>query len=153
MTLAVDVTYDITVLRVVIDTDVMVAAFDSPTGASRRLLLDVLDGNARLLMSTALILEYEAVLTRRAILEMIGLEATEVLEVLDELAAVCWPVGFDYRWRPAVADPDDDLVVETAVNGSADVIATFNLADMSAAAGRFGIAVERPAAVLKRIRR
>jgi len=139
-------------LRVVLDTDVVVAAFDSPHGASRQLLLDVLDGKVSMLLSTSLILEYEAVLTRPRILRMIGIDATEVLEVLDELALCCVPVAFDYRWRPAADDPDDDLVLETAVNGSADVIATFNIADMSTAAARFSIAVERPATVLRRLK-
>jgi hypothetical protein len=60
------------------------------------------------------------------------------------------PVALDYRWRPVAADPDDDIVVETAVNGGADVIATFNIDDMHAGAARFGFAAERPAAVLQR---
>ncbi len=47
---------------------------------------------------------------------------------------------------------DDNLVLETAINGNADVIASFNIGDMAAGAARFGIAVERPASVLKRIR-
>jgi predicted nucleic acid-binding protein len=50
------------ILRIVIDTDVMVAAFDSPTGASRQLLMEVLDGNVCLSMSTGLLFEYETVL-------------------------------------------------------------------------------------------
>ncbi|MBI1779147.1 MAG: putative toxin-antitoxin system toxin component, PIN family [Proteobacteria bacterium] len=130
----------------------MVAAFDSPRGASRQLLLDLLDGQAHLLLSTALLLEYEKVLTRPRMLDMIGLSLEEVLAVLDELAEICDPVPFDYRWRPLAADPDDDLVLETAINGGADAIATFNIRDMAAAGARFGIAVERPAAVLRRIR-
>ena len=71
--------------------------------------------------------------------------------MLDELAGLCVPVTFDYRWRPQARDPDDDLVLETAINGAADVIASFNVADMHAGAQRFGIAVERPAAVLERM--
>jgi len=130
----------------------MVAAFDSPTGASRQLLLDVLDGKATLLLSVSLLLEYEGVLTRPSVLKMIGVDTDEVLGVLDELVGICVPVVFDYRWRPAARDPDDDLVLETAINGQADVIATFNLADMAGGAARFGIAVERPGAVLRRIR-
>jgi hypothetical protein len=61
-------------------------------------------------------------------------------------------VAFDYRWRPVARDADDDLVLETAVNGNADAIASFNVGDMAAGAARFGIAVERPASVLRRIR-
>lgn len=139
-------------LRTVIDTDVMVAAFESALGASRQLVLDVLDGRAELLLSVNLMLEYEAVLTRETSLARSGLAAADVLEALDDLARWCEPIVFDYRWRPAARDPDDDMVLETAINGSADVIATFNVADMSAAAARFGIAVEPPSMVLRRIR-
>lgn len=139
-------------LRLVLDTDVMVAAFDSPTGASRQLLMDVLDGRGQLLLSTNLLLEYEAVLTRPAVLAMVGIEAEAVRAVLDELAGVCIPVALDYRWRPVAADPNDDMVIETAINGGASVIATFNLGDMRAGARSFGLAVERPATVLRRLR-
>ncbi|WP_245624495.1 putative toxin-antitoxin system toxin component, PIN family [Belnapia moabensis] len=140
------------VVRVVLDTDVMVAGFASAAGASRRLLLAALDGELRLLLSTPLILEYEAVLTRVSVLEMTGISAEEVLAVLDEVASICVPVAFDFRVRPGARDPDDDLVLETAVNGGADVIATFNLADLRDGAARFGIPVERPADVLRRMR-
>jgi hypothetical protein len=97
-------------------------------------------------------LEYEAVLTRPNVLKLIGIGAEEVLAVLDELAGLCVPVAFDFRWRPTAADADDDVVLETAINGNADVIASFNVRDMAAGAARFGIAVERPASVLRRIR-
>jgi len=139
-------------LRLVLDTDVLVAAFDSPTGASRQLVLEVLDGNGCLLMSTGLLLEYEAVLTRPTVLRMIGVDSAAVLSVLDELAGLCVPVALDYRWRPVAEDPNDDMVIETAINGGADVIATFNIGDMRAGAERFGVAVERPASVLRRLR-
>lgn len=136
-------------LLIVLDTDVLVAAFDSPTGASRRLVLAVFDGAVKLLMSTGLLLEYEAVLTRPTVLRMIGIESAAVL---DELAGVCVPVALDYRWRPVALDPDDDMVIETAINGGADAIATFNIGDMHAGAERFGIRVERPATILRRMR-
>jgi putative PIN family toxin of toxin-antitoxin system len=141
------------ILRIVIDTDVMVAAFESAYGASRQLVVDVLDGRAILLLSTSLMLEYEDVLTRPETLARSKLTVAEVLEVLDELARLCTPVAFDYRWRPAARDADDDLVLETAINGSADVIASFNTRDMITGAQTFGIPVERPAVVLRRIRR
>ena len=83
---------------------------------------------------------------------MIGIETAAVCEVLDELAGLCIPVALDFRWRLAARDPDDDMVVETAINGGADAIVTFNIGDMQAAARRFGIAVERPAVLLRRIR-
>jgi putative PIN family toxin of toxin-antitoxin system len=147
-----DVTYDIDMLKLVLDTDVMFAAFDSPAGASRRLLLEVLDARAHLLLSTTLLVEYEAVLTRAGNLARFGICTADVLSVLDEIAGLCMPVAFDYRWRPGAADPDDDLVLETAVNGAADVIVSFNLADLATSAARFGIPVERPKDALRRLR-
>jgi putative PIN family toxin of toxin-antitoxin system len=139
-------------LRIVLDTDVLIAAFDSPPGASRQLLLEILDGKVRLLMSTSLLLEYEAVLTHSEVLDMIGIDSAAVMSVLDELTGLCIPVALDYRWRPVAADPDDDMVIEVAINGGADAIATFNIRDMHAGAARFDVAVERPAAILRRLR-
>ncbi|MFX8984344.1 hypothetical protein ABTN17_20360, partial [Acinetobacter baumannii] len=40
-------------------------------------------------------------------------------------------------WRPQSPDAGDDLVIEAAVNGVADVIATYNLRDLRAPAARF----------------
>ena len=138
-------------LRLVLDTDVVFAAFHSPAGASRRLFLEILDGKALLLLSATLMVEYEAVLTRPGNLKKFGIGVADVLSVLDEIAGLCVPVAFDYRWRPGAADPDDDLVLETAINGAANAIASFNLADMRASAAPFGIAVERPVDILRRI--
>lgn len=139
--------------RLVIDTDVMVAALESEAGASRRVLEAVLRGEVHLLLSTALMVEYEAVLTRPETLARSGLSASDTWKILDELARICRPVVFDYRWRPLAADVDDDFVVETAINGAAEVIASFNIRDMTAGAAMFGIAVERPAVILRRMRR
>lgn len=138
--------------RLVLDTDVMFAAFHSAGGASRQLLLEVLDGKAELLVSTTLMIEYEAVLTRPLNLEKFAIDVADVLEVLDEIAAICTPVAFSYRWRLSAGDADDDLVLETAINGMADAIASFNLADMVTGAAPFGIPVERPIQTLKRLR-
>jgi putative PIN family toxin of toxin-antitoxin system len=139
-------------LRVVLDTDVVVAGFASGNGASRRLLMAALDEEIRLLLSTPLLIEYEAVLTRPAVLAMAGVSAEEVAAALDEFVILCVPVALDYRWRPQARDPDDDLVLETAINGGADVVASFNVADMRAGARRFGIPVERPDVVVRRMR-
>lgn len=147
-----DVIYDMTVYKVVLDTDVMVAAFQSAAGASRQLLLDALDHRYELLLSVPLILEYEAVLTRPLHLADAGVEERDVVDVLDEIVGLCIPVVFDYRWRPSGADRDDELVVETAINGQADMIATFNTRHMQNACRQFGIVAERPALCLRRIR-
>jgi len=53
--------------------------------------------------------------------------------------------------RPHLADPGDELVLETAVNGGADMIATFDLRHLAAAAAGFGIAVARPGTIVRRL--
>ena len=55
-------------MRLVLDTDVMVAAVQSPTGASRRLLLAGVDGQFEIAVSVPLMLEWEAVLKRPNVL-------------------------------------------------------------------------------------
>jgi predicted nucleic acid-binding protein len=56
-----------------------------------------------------------------------------------------------YLWRPTLPDVNDDMVLETAVNGRADGIVTFNLGDFLLAAKQFGIAVMRSAEAVKRL--
>jgi predicted nucleic acid-binding protein len=58
-----------------------------------------------------------------------GVTESEVRDILDELARVCIPVRLAYLWRPRLKDANDDMVLETAANGNADAIITFNLAD------------------------
>ena len=133
----------------VVDTDVLFAAFDSPHGASRQLLGAVLDGKAVMAASVTLMVEYEAVLTRPANLVRFGLGREEVCEALDDLASLIRPVGIDVLWRPVANDPDDDHLIETAINGGVSLIASFNLSDMRTPAARFGITVARPADILR----
>jgi putative PIN family toxin of toxin-antitoxin system len=101
-------------LRVVIDTDVLVAAFLSPEGASRQLILDALDKKFALLLSTSLLLEYESVLRRPQHLARAAATEADVTEILDALAGICVPVVFDYNWRPTGAHADDELVIGCA---------------------------------------
>jgi putative PIN family toxin of toxin-antitoxin system len=136
----------------VLDTDVMVAALRSDRGASRQLLLAALDRQFELLLSVPLILEYEAVLTRPEHLAACGLSAAEVGRVLDELAAVARPVRLTFRWRPRLSDPDDDMVLETAINGGASTIVTFNQRDFVSGTIGFNCAVIPPATALQQIR-
>ena len=140
-------------MRYVLDTNVVVAAFRSAFGASRQLLLGALDGHFELLLSVPLTLEYEAVLTRPEQLAAMGGRRSEVLALLDDIVAVATPVRFSFRWRPALFDRGDDMVLETALNGAADAIVTFTLSDFVLVPERFHCAVLSPAQVLERLRR
>jgi len=131
-------------VRLVLDTDVVVAAFRSDRGASRRLLLAALDREMTMLASVPLMLEYESVLKRPEHLAAIGLTTDEVDTVLDAVALVIEPVRLAFLWRPRLRDPNDEMVLETAVNGRADRLVTFNLRHLAEAAREFGLRVGRP---------
>jgi putative PIN family toxin of toxin-antitoxin system len=138
--------------RYVLDTDVIVAALRSSQGASRQLLLAALNKRFELLLSVPLILEYEAVLTRAEHLVACGLNSAEVGQVLDDLAAVAEPVKIVFRWRSNLPDPDDDMVLETAINGHADAIVTFNMRHFEPASRSFDCAVLLPRDALQQMR-
>jgi putative PIN family toxin of toxin-antitoxin system len=137
----------------VLDTDVVVAAFRSDQGASRQLLLAALDREFVMLLSVPLMLEYESVLKRPEHPSAAGLATEQVDAVLDALAAVAEPVQLAFHWRPTLNDPSDEMVLEAAVNGSADGLVTFNLKHFGKAADRFGIQVSRPGETWTELRR
>jgi predicted nucleic acid-binding protein len=45
-------------------------------------------------------------------------------------------------------DPDDDMVLEAAVNGRAEAVATFNARDFAGVVEEFGIELLTPVAIL-----
>lgn len=49
-------------------------------------------------------------------------------------------------------DPDDDMILETAANGGANAIVTFNRRDFPEALSRFGIEILSPGEVLNRVK-
>jgi putative PIN family toxin of toxin-antitoxin system len=134
----------------VIDTDVLVAARRSRTGASNALLRHVDDQAFVMLASVPLFLEYEAVLTRAEHLLASGMSRAQVTRFLDYLAVLVSPVRFHYLWRPQLDDVADEMVLETAINGRADAIVTFNIRHFGPAK-RFGIDVIRPDEALRRL--
>jgi putative PIN family toxin of toxin-antitoxin system len=136
-------------VRLVLDTDVMVAAIRSDAGASRLLLNAALQNGYVLLASVPLMIEYESVMTREEHLAVSGLSAREVHALLDGIAAVAKPVQLVFLWRPVLRDPNDDMVLETAVNGDADVLVTFNQRDFAEVAKRFSVRVCLPAQAVR----
>lgn len=140
-------------MRVVLDTSVIVAGFRSRTGASNLLLQAVAKGRLRPLVTTALFLEYEDVLLRAEQRLATGMSESDVEGALCALASAAEPVEVHFRWRPQLADPSDELVLEAAVNGSADFLVTHNVKDFEPAAGKFELKVITPQECLKEMKR
>ena len=49
-------------------------------------------------------------------------------------------------------DPNDEMVLEAAINGRADALVTYNVADFAGPAERFRISVLRPGDLLKKVK-
>ena len=139
-------------MKLIIDTDVLVAAMRSPTGASAALLVRLLNGEATMLLGVALALEYEAVCMLAEHRMAAGATEAEVQNLLDGLMHIATPVEVHYQWRPQLNDAGDEMVLEAAVNGRADAIITFNRRDYGNAPARFGIKILSPAEVLRRLK-
>jgi putative PIN family toxin of toxin-antitoxin system len=138
-------------LRLVLDTDVIVAALRSPRGASAALLRAIRQGRATMLLSTPLLLEYEAVCQREEHRVAAGLTRTDVASFLDGLAGLAEPVIVHFLWRPQLRDAGDEMVLEAAVNGQAQAIVAFNRRDYGNAPARFGILLLLPRETYRRI--
>jgi len=139
-------------MLIVIDTDVIVAAVRSPTGASAALLRALQAGQVQAAASVPLFVEYEATCTRAEHVLAAQLQPNDVIDFLDALAALIKPIEIHYLWRPQVRDQADDMVLEAAVNAMADAIVSFNLKDFGDAPLRFGIEVLLPRDALTRVR-
>ncbi len=138
-------------MRYVLDTNVVVAGLRSPAGASAALIDQALDQAFTLLLSVALVLEYEATCRNPAQRIMSGLSEAEISNIISALCAVSEPVTPRFLWRPQLRDPADEMVLETAINGNADALVTFNRRDFGDAPGDFGIALLAPREALRRI--
>ena len=138
-------------VRIVLDTDAIVAAMRSPTGASASIIRKARRGKIALLLSVPLAMEYEAVCVRPEHQLAAGLSEQEVHIFVDAVIAIAEPVKIHYLWRPQLRDPSDEMVLEAAVNGRANLLITFNVRDYGTAPARFGIEVMTPREAVERI--
>jgi len=115
--------------QVVIDTNVVVSALLSRSGASFRLLnllgSDLLQAN----VSVPLVLEYEDAASR--LVSPGGLTQQDIGDVLDYLCRVANHRRVHFLWRPSLKDPKDDHVLELAVEAGCRYIVTYNTQDFS----------------------
>ena len=84
---------------------------------------------------------------------MHGLSVRDIDDLLNNLAVAVRPTALHYLWRPQLSDPGDEMVLETALNGAADALVTFNIGDFKAATDRFGLKLLLPADFLTTLKR
>jgi putative PIN family toxin of toxin-antitoxin system len=141
------------VFRIVLGTSVVVAALRTRLGAGNAVLQLVARRRVVALATPPLFLEYEDVLKRPEHRLAHGLAPAAIDEFLAELAALIEPVEVHFQWRPQARDPNDEMVLEAAINGRADALVTYNVADFAEAARRFELAVLHPHELLRKVKR
>jgi putative PIN family toxin of toxin-antitoxin system len=138
-------------MKLVVDTNVLVAGLRSRTGASNPLLVAGFRRQFVWCCSVPLFYEYEDVLGRAEFLLDAGLSRKQASEFLEDISATVVPVGIDFQWRPQLNDADDEMVLETAINCGASIV-SHNVRDFGDAPARFGLSLLSPAEALRRIR-
>ena len=135
--------------RIVLDTNIIIAALMSRRGASFKLLSLIGQDHFETVVSVPLVLEYETV-AKRLSGTKIALSPEMIDDVLDYLCRVSIHQTIYYLWRPVLKDPKDDHVLEVAMNAQTDVIVTFNVRDFSGAS-QHDVEIIKPKEFLKQI--
>jgi putative PIN family toxin of toxin-antitoxin system len=116
-------------VKIVVDTNVFIGAIISSQGLNRELIRRCLLGEYLPIVSNALYLEYESVMEREEIISKSQLDISKVNELLDGFLSVSEWVNIYYSWRPNLRDEGDKHVLELAIAGNAQILATNNLRD------------------------
>jgi uncharacterized protein len=108
-------------LRAVLDTNVVISAHLSPAGRQALILELAIAGYFRCFVSEVLLEEYEGVLRR----ERFGLSPRSVTQSM-RIIRKCTTLVIPKRKLEVSRDPDDNKVVECALEARADYIVTGN---------------------------
>jgi putative PIN family toxin of toxin-antitoxin system len=138
----------ILLMKLVVDTNVLVSALRSRRGAAYRLLRTIRRRGIPLAISVALVLEYEDALSRPGMIPDIPQPA--LLRFIDALVALAEHQAVYFMWRPYLPDPKDDMVLEVAVAAAATHLVTYNGHDFRGAE-RFGLMVVTPIEMLRQL--
>jgi putative PIN family toxin of toxin-antitoxin system len=104
-------------LRVVLDTNIYIAAFGHPKGRNATLWAAALGGRYRLLVSPAIVRELATVL--RTDLQWQEEYVQSRIRIVAQVAELVSPRA---ALQVVTADPTDDRILECAVDGTADLI-------------------------------
>jgi predicted nucleic acid-binding protein len=119
-------------LRIILETSVLVAASRSRRGASYQLLSLLPSSNFEMALTVPLYTEWQAVLTRPEHRPS-GVTVDEALGFLRYLASLAHLQDVHFLWRPFLHDPDDDMVLECAVACASPFIVTHHIKDFKRA--------------------
>jgi predicted nucleic acid-binding protein len=134
-------------MRVVVDTNVLVSALKSRLGWSFEVLRLMGTGRFAHVVTVPLMIEYADVLGRSG---MVPVDQRFIEDVLDFVATSAVRRKVHFLWRPRLTDAKDDMVLEAAVNGQCRYIVTHNVRDFSLG-GALGIQAITPAQFMQQL--
>ncbi len=120
-------------IKVVVDTNVLVAGLISGQGPNREVLRRCLLGELQPIVGNALYLEYQDLLNRESIQFLCKQTSVSLMDFLDGFAQVCTPIDARYLWRPNLKDEAGNYLVELAIAAGATYLITNNTADFAQA--------------------
>lgn len=138
--------------RIVVDTNIFIASILSSTGRNREVISACLLKKAIPLMSSALFLQYEDLLSRTKLMNKSPLTTMERNNLLASFISVTEWVKVYFLWRPNLPDEGDNHLIELALAGSAETIVTNNIKDLAHGQLRFpNLKIQTPNQFLKNI--
>jgi predicted nucleic acid-binding protein len=138
-------------MRVVLDTNILVAAARSRQGASFALVSSIPAPEFQPCLSVGLYAEWQDALTRPENLPP-GRTPEDALGFVRYLASQAHLQEIHFLWRPFLGDADDDMVLELAFAAGCRYIITHNARDFHGSE-QLGVAALSPREFLKLIRR
>ena len=137
-------------MRIVLDTNILVSALISRAGPPGQVLAEVKRGRLTLITSVAQIAELRRVLDRPHLRRVIAPDAAQ--DLMGNIEAVGEVVG-DLPEVTGSPDPDDNLILATAIAGRADLIVSGDKIDMLALGRIEGIPIVTASAAAEEMRR
>jgi putative PIN family toxin of toxin-antitoxin system len=118
-------------MLVVLDTNVVFQSLYSQDGASHFILTLLRSQKIKLALSMKVFAEYEAVLTRKQNLKLMGLNESDIENILEFLAFIGRAFETYFLFRPNLRDENDNIFVELALASNAKYIVTSNIKDFN----------------------
>ena len=136
-------------MRAVMDTNVLVAALRSRRGASFEIVRRLRLGQWSAVLSNHLLYEYEEILKRQA--PELGLSLEGVDELLNAICARGEECLLSHAWQPILSDPDDEPLVQLAIESDAFRIVSHNVRHLRPAI-QLGVELLRPREFLDKLK-
>ncbi len=136
-------------ITIVLDTNVLHAGLYSSRGASHKVLRFIEKEKIKIVLSTALLFEYEDVLKRNK--TILKLSDRDIEKILDNLCRLSNHHKIYFLWRPYLTHPKDDHILELAVASGIKTIVTHNIKDFKRIK-KFGVRAITPKVLLEELK-